>query len=34
MAALTYTRLLAARSFVLSPNEIQDDFLSYTRTWP
>jgi hypothetical protein len=31
---LTYIRLLAALSFMLSPNEIQDDFLSYTSTWP
>lgn len=34
MAALTYIRLLGAHSFVLSPNEIQDDFLSYTTVWP
>jgi hypothetical protein len=34
MAGLTYIWLLAALSFVLSPNEIQDDFLSYTRTLP
>jgi len=34
LAALTYIRLLDAPLFVLSPNEIQDDFLSYTGTWP
>jgi len=34
MAALTYIRRLDAPLLVLSPNEIQDDSLSYTGTSP